>query len=112
MTDTTNAPGAPDEPLLVPPKRPIFAFITRSILLGLIPAILTFLDGLVAFQTANPDMMPPISAFIHYMVGERMGWSVENIHMALLYIGPIYTFIAIQQRSGAARPYSLNPKDR
>lgn len=78
--------------------KPIFFGITRSFWLAVVTVALFLIEDPTAVQ-ALLDLLPP-------------DWALAVAEF-LLKVGPILTLAAaIYQRSGAARPYSLNPRDR
>lgn len=73
--------------------KPIFILFTRSFWLAIVTAAL--------FLIEHQDLVPLLQPLFPFL-------DMEGV-LALL---PLATLIAtIHQRSGASRPYSLNPKD-
>lgn len=84
---------------------PIFIGWTRSFWLGIFPALLIGLDvavQLAAVVFADPELVPPVAWLAGWMLGldpiEVQGW--------MLRMSPLFA----QQRAGAARPYTLDPR--
>lgn len=90
---------------------PIFIGWTRSFWLGILPALLVALDVAVALIngiTADASLAPPVAQFVGWMIGADPvvieGW--------MLRLAPVLALIIAHQRSGAARPYTLDPRAR
>lgn len=90
--------------------RPIFILWTRSFWLGILPSLLVVVD--MAFQitaalVADPGLTPPVASLIGWMIGADPvvieGW--------MLRFAPLFALLIAQQRSGSARPYTIDPKE-
>ena len=91
-------------------KEPIFFAWTRSFWLGIFPAILTALD--IAFQIfGDPATSAPVAAALAWVVG-LVGGTVtpDAIARVMQAMAPLYALIVAQQRSHAARPYTIDPR--
>lgn len=80
---------------------PIFIGVTRSFLLGIVPALLVLLDVIV--QLTAPGTLGPISQMIS-AVTDLAPQQVESVMGA---IGTVAALVVAHQRRGAARPYTL-----
>lgn len=82
-----------------PPQRPIFILWTRS--------FLATIGGIVLiFFSADPAVLQSIGDAVSYVlpfVGDNLGETLIKLAPAALWA------FAIHQRSGAARPYTLDP---
>ena len=84
-----------------PPKRPIFFGITRSFLLGLLPAIVVGLDLIVALTQG--DTAGPLAELLVW----AFGWQdVDSGTSVVRGVGTMAAFIVAHQRSGATRAYT------
>lgn len=81
--------------------KPIFFAWTRSFWAGAL-AILSSLDGILPLLI-DPQVQGPISQ----LVGHFTGYDVQGLVAAAT---PLLTFFALQQRSGSARPYTIDPR--
>ena len=91
-------------------KEPIFFAWTRSFWLGIFPALLTALD--IAFQIfGDPATSAPVAAALAWVVG-LVGGTVtpDAIARVMQAMAPLYALIVAQQRSHAARPYTIDPR--
>lgn len=86
---------------------PVFIAKTRSFWLGIFPSILTLIDTVVRLftETGNEPVAEAIAALLHPLTG----WSADQIRTTMLAIAPIWALIVAQQRSGLARPYTIDP---
>lgn len=91
--------------------RPIFIGWTRSFWLGILPSLLIALDVAVALIngiTADAALAPPVAQFLGWMLGADPvvieGW--------MLRFAPVMALVIAHQRSGSARPYTLDPRAR
>lgn len=98
-------------------RDPIFFAVTKSFLLGVLPALLTIMDALfTAFASA--DTAAPAAALIAAVlnVASALPWlgflhtSAEAVHNAMTALAPVYALIVAQQRAHAARPYTIDPR--
>lgn len=90
-------------------KEPVFFGYTKSFWGGIFPTILTVIDILLPFLTA--DTVGPISEFIVWIISfTGIMLSPFFVGTVLLMMLPVYTIWVTYQRSGASRPYSLDPK--
>lgn len=95
---------------------PIFIGITRSFLLGILPALLTAVD--ILFQMfSDPAVGGPVARAIAFaanvVTGVVLGAAVvdaEQVEATMRALAPVYAFIVAQQRAGAARPYTMDPR--
>lgn len=97
-------------------RDPIFFAVTRSFLLGILPALLTLLDALFnAFGDAATAM--PVAAILAAVLNtvstlpflDALHTTPEAIHKAMTALAPVYALIVGQQRMHAARPYTIDP---
>ncbi len=89
---------------------PIFFAWTRSFWLGIFPALLTAMD--IAFQIfGDPATSAPVAAALAWVTG-WFGVTVqpEAIARVMQAMAPLYALIVAQQRSHAARPYTIDPR--
>lgn len=86
---------------------PIFFAWTRSFWLGILPTLLIVLDIAVQIM-GDPIATPPVAALIGWMIGADPvvieGW--------MLRLAPLFALLIAQQRSGQARPYTMDPRAR
>lgn len=85
---------------------PIFILWARSFWLGILPTVLIVLDGALGLF-ADPSQGPPLAGLIASFLGLD-GPQVEGV---MLKLAPMFALFIAHQRSGSARPYSLNPAD-
>lgn len=90
---------------------PIFIGYTRSFWLGIVPTILTILD-IVFSLFASGDTASPVAAVMAWGLSFFMETTPEQVTSAMRALAPLYALIIAQQRSGAARPYSMKPRDK
>lgn len=90
-------------------KAPIFIGWTRSFWFGILPSLLIILDvavSAISYLASNPDQVPPIASLLGWMLGADPvvieGW--------MLRLAPVLALVIAQQRSGSARPYTLDPR--
>lgn len=86
---------------------PIFILVTRSFLLGVLPALATLLDVVVAL-TSNSEVSGPVAALLAFVLGA----DPSTVHQWMLSLSPIFALIVAHQRRGKARPYTVDPKAR
>lgn len=90
---------------------PIFFAWTRSFWLGVMPAILTVLDVVVVFATSTLG-----DPTLHGPVAEMLSWLLPvdpaRAQAVMQTLAPVYALIVAQQRAGAARPYTIDPRAR
>lgn len=91
--------------------RPIFILWTRSFWLGIFPSLLIVLDVVVniaAAMASDPGLVPPVASLIGWLIGADPvvieGW--------MLRLAPVLALVIAQQRAGAARPYTTDPRAR
>ena len=91
-------------------KEPIFFAWTRSFWLGIFPALLTALD--IAFQIfGDPSTAAPVAAALAWVVRLAGGTvTPDAIARVMQAMAPLYALIVAQQRSHAARPYTIDPR--
>lgn len=104
---------------------PIFFAWTRSFWLGLFPALLTALD-ILAVATLDPTTGAPMAALLA-AIGNALTpvWNAipvlpdasgsltaEGVQRAMQVASAFAALIVGQQRMGAARPYTLDPRAR
>jgi hypothetical protein len=90
-------------------REPIFFAWTRSFWLGVMPALLTVLDVLVVFLTAalgDPALHGPVATALSWVLPVNP----TQLQSIMQTLAPIYALIVAQQRSGAARPYTIDPR--
>lgn len=87
------------------PASPIFIGVTRSFLIGILPAGLVALDVIVALAS-DPETAPPIAGLIAAMTG----YEVAQVEGFMRATAPFLALIVAQQRAGSARPYTLDPR--
>ena len=86
--------------------RPIFFAYTRSFLLGVIPVLAAGLDAIVALvETGNEG---PITEFMAALFGLSPGTAESIVRV----VGMVAGLLIAYERSGFARKYSTNPKDK
>jgi len=83
----------------------IFIGYTRSFLLGIMPVLLSGLDAILAIVESGET--GPITALLVSV----LGMDAESAEGAVRLVGVVAGLIIAWERSGRARPYSLNPKD-
>lgn len=82
-------------------QKPIFILWTRSFWLSVL--------GVGALLAADPAAIKSIAEIISWVTS----WEAEAITSKAIKAAPAVLFLAaLQQRSGAARPYTLNPGAR
>lgn len=99
-----------------PSRVPIFFAVTKSFLLGLLPALLTLVDVLFnlfsSSETATP-IAAVITAFLSVMSGlpglDFLAVTREQVYETMTHLAPIYAMIVGYNRAHAARPYTINP---
>jgi hypothetical protein len=84
-----------------PPKTPIFFAVTRSFILGIVPVLIAAADLIVAISTGEAS--GPVADFLTW----TFGWSPEQATKVVRGVGTVAALIIAQQRSGAARPYTM-----
>ena len=91
--------------------RPIFILWTRSFWLGIFPSLLIILDVVVniaAAMASDTGLVPPVASLIGWLIGGDPlvieGW--------MLRLAPVLALVIAQQRAGAARPYTADPRAR
>lgn len=100
-------------------RAPIFFAWTRSFWLGIFPALLTGIDLLIVLagdaSTAGP-VAGVLSAVLTLLAAAPgMSWlaaTPDQVMAVMQALAPIYAIIVGQQRSGAARPYTIDPRAR
>lgn len=100
-------------------RTPIFFAWTRSFWLGIFPALLTGIDLLLVL-TADSATAGPVAAVLSALLAvpaalPGLGWlaaTPDQVGAFMQAMAPIYALIVGQQRSGAARPYTLDPSMR
>lgn len=92
-------------------RPPIFFAWTRSFWMGIFPTLLIGLDitvQLLAVLVANPDLAPPVASLIGWVISADPvlieGW--------MLRFAPLFALLIAHQRSGSARPYTIDPRAR
>lgn len=80
-------------------QEPIFILWTRSFWLSVLGV-----GALLAQDTAAIEAIAEVIAMV-------TDWDAEAISQKAMKVAPLVLFVsALQQRSGAARPYTINPK--
>lgn len=100
-------------------RTPIFFAWTRSFWLGIFPAVLTGIDLLLALM-ADSATAGPVAMVLSVLLSvpaalPGFGWlaaTPEQVGAFMQAMAPIYALIVGQQRSGAARPYTIDPRMR
>jgi hypothetical protein len=106
-------------------REPIFFAWTRSFWLGWAPALLTLVDVLVQLLS-DPNAETPVAAAVAALLGlgvalwnalpllPDIGWQPTAAHVlqGMKAFAPVYAIIVAQQRGGAARPYTADPRAR
>ena len=99
-----------------PSRVPIFFAVTKSFLLGLLPAMLTLVDVLFNLASSTETATPiaaVIAAFMSVLSGfpglDFLAVTREQVHDTMTSLAPIYAMIVGYNRSHAARPYMINP---
>lgn len=85
---------------------PIFIAWTRSFWLGIVPLLMVGADMLAALSDAGG--IGPVAALIAGLTG----WDAAQVESALRGVAVVAGVIIAQQRSGSARPYTLDPRAR
>lgn len=85
--------------------RPIFIGITRSFWLGIMPAVLTLLDVIVALVLDDANHGPVAAA-----LALILPWSAAQIMSAMQALTPLCALIVAHQRRGQNRPYTTDPR--
>lgn len=81
-------------------REPIFIFWTRSFWAAVMTA------GLTVSDMGEPAVRALVTLWVSILGGD-----VDQLTATWVDILPVFTLIvALQQRSGAARPYSLDPR--
>ena len=84
---------------------PIFIGYTRSFWFGILPILLTALDfAVVLFSDAT--MAPPIALVISHFTG----WDIAEVETTFRTMSPVFALVIAHQRSGASRPYTIDPR--
>lgn len=83
---------------------PIFIAWTRSFWLGIVPLLLIGADMLAALSSQGG--LGPIATLIATLTG----LDVDQVEGALRGVSVIAGIVIAQQRGGAARPYTLDPR--
>ena len=100
----------PDVPVYdtpnVPPKvvRPIAFWKTRSWWLGVFPALLTLLDGLMQ-QLDSPAAIPVANSIAMLLNAFGVDVTGQDIVDYMRAMAPLYALIVMHQRRGINRPY-------
>lgn len=96
------APPAPARP------EPIFIGWTRSFWAGILPILLIAVD--VATQLVgmlgDATLGPPIAG----LIAALFGYDAAEVEAVMLKLAPVFAIVIAQQRAGASRPYSLDPR--
>lgn len=95
---------------------PIFFAWTRSFWFGWLPALLTFIDVLMGLFN-DPTLAAPVAGLITSSLDLVAAWvGVEStvtagqVEATMRALSPLYALIVAQQRGGAARPYTADPR--
>lgn len=103
----------PDVPVYdtphVPPKviKPIAFWKTRSWWLGVFPALLTLLDGIMQ-QLDSPAAVPVANSIAILLNAFGIDLTGQDIVGYMRAIAPLYAVIVMHQRRGINRPYSTS----
>ncbi len=100
MSDTFVPPPGPPEPL--------FIGYARSFWFGILPTLLILLDVMVQLfnLAADATVGPPIAGAIAGLLGA----DAAKVETTMRALSPLFALVIAQQRAGAARPYSIDPR--
>lgn len=105
-------PDTPEDPSRIP----IFFAVTKSFLLGLLPALLTLADVIFNLFSSTDTATPiaaVIAAFMNVLSGlpalDFLAVTREQVHSTMTGLAPIYAMIVGYNRAHAARPYTIHP---
>lgn len=98
-------------------REPIFFAWTRSFWMGIFPAVLTALDMLIVLA-GDSATAGPVAAVLSILLSvpaslPGLGWlasTPEQVALFMQAMAPFYAIIVGQQRAGAARPYTIDPR--
>lgn len=88
-------------------REPIFIGWTRSFWAGILPILLIVVD--ISVQAlADAAVGPPVAGLI------ARGFDIDPdlVEQTMLRLTPLFALIIAQQRAGAARPYTIDPRAR
>lgn len=89
-------------------REPIFIGIARSFWFGILPILLILVD--VAVQginlAADAQVGPPIAGAIAGL----FGLDAVKTEATMRALAPLFALVIAQQRAGAARPYTIDPR--
>lgn len=100
-------------------KEPIFILWARSFWFGILPLVMIAADIVVSMASmlmdtnTNVPMALAITAVVNFvgaLFGHGQVVDPATVEDSMLKLAPLFGLIVAQQRSGAARPYSLNPR--
>ena len=89
-------------------REPIFFAWTRSFWAGILPILLILVDVIAqAFSMfADAQVGPPIAGTIAGL----FGLDAAKVEATMRGLAPLFALVIAQQRAGAARPYTINPR--
>lgn len=97
-------------------RPPIFFAWTRSFWFGWLPALLTFMDVLMGLFN-DPALAGPVAGLITSgldlaaaFAGVESTVTADQVEATMRALSPLYALIVAQQRGGAARPYTADPR--
>lgn len=96
MRDTAYEPPGP---------APIFIGYTRSFWLGILPTLVLLVDVVIGLA-ADPVAGPPVAA----LVATLFGLDAAKVETTMRALAPFFALVIAQQRAGAARPYTFDPR--
>lgn len=88
-------------------SKPIFIGWTRSFWAGILPVALVGVD--MVFQAlTDPSVGPPVAG----LVARVFGFDADQVEAVMMRLTPLFALVIAQQRSGNARPYTMDPRAR
>lgn len=99
-------------------KEPIFILWARSFWLGILPLFVVMTDIVMSMfsmlmdTNVNVPMALAIATVVNFagsLFGHGQVVDPALVEEGMLKLAPLFGLIVAHQRSGAARPYSLNP---
>lgn len=99
----------PAPPAPAPDRRePIFFAWTRSFWLGLLPILAIFADVVaqVLGMLGDATLGPPVAG----LIASLLGYDAAEVEAVMLKLTPVFAIVIAQQRAGASRPYTIDPR--